>query len=254
MALSWSGRRQILYTSVGAVIVLILLIVVYETFFTAAPTCFDGKQDGTETGVDCGGSCSLLCSDTAHEPVVLWARAFPTGGNYYTAAAYVQNNNLGAAARQVKYSFQLFDADNSLVVERDGVADLPPVETVPIIEPNIDVGNRVVTHALFAFTDDPSTIVWQKIPASQVPALSVTQQNLSSDGSRLSAVVTNSSINDAKNVTVTAVLFDQSGTAQAASKSLIQDIPADNSVPAVFTWQGGTPNIIRAEIVVLPSF
>ena len=52
MALTWSGRRQILYSGVVAVIVLVLLIFIYETYFTAPPTCFDGKQDGAETGVD----------------------------------------------------------------------------------------------------------------------------------------------------------------------------------------------------------
>ncbi|MDE1925236.1 MAG: hypothetical protein KGH79_03585 [Patescibacteria group bacterium] len=253
MALSWSGRRQILYTSVGAVIVFILLMVIYEAFFTAAPSCFDNKQDGTETGVDCGGSCSLVCPDAAKDPVVLWARAFDTGGNYYTAAAYVENSNLGAGAKQVKYSFQLFDAANSLVIERDGVADIPPVQTVPVIEPNINAGNRVVTHALFAFTDDPSTIAWRTIPASQVPVLQVTQQNLSTDGSRLSATITNNTLTDAKNVTVAAVLFDANGVARAASKSLI-DVPRQSSAPVVFTWPGGVANIVKAEITVLPSF
>lgn len=253
MALSWSGRRQILYTSVGAVIVFILLVVLYEAFFTEAPSCFDGKQDGTETGVDCGGSCSLMCQTTVKEPIVLWARAFPTGGNYYTAAAYLQNNNSGAGAKQIKYSFQLFDAQNDLIVERDGVVDIPPVQTVPIVEPNINVGNRTVAHTLFAFTDDPSTVQWNLIPSSQVPNLSVSQQNLSADGSRLSAVVTNNSLTDAENVTVTAVLFDANGTAQAASKSLLS-IPQQSSTPVVFTWPGGVPNIVRGEITVLPSF
>src|SRR5262245_25077536 len=29
----------------------------------AAPSCFDGIQNGTETGKDCGGSCLLKCAD-----------------------------------------------------------------------------------------------------------------------------------------------------------------------------------------------
>jgi hypothetical protein len=258
MALSWSGRRKTLYSGVIFVIGFILLVIVYELFFTAVATCFDGKQNNGEAGVDCGGSCSLLCHDTAHDPVVLWSRAFGVGsavgqGNYYTAAAYVQNNNVGAGAKQVKYSLQLFDTNNALIVERDGVANIPPVQVVPIIEPNIGVGNRTVSRTLFAFTDDPTTIVWNKVPASQLPTLRVTQQNLSSDASRLSAIVVNDTLNDAKNVTVAAVLFDADGVARAASKSLV-DVPRQSSVPVTFTWSGGTPNIVRAEITILPSF
>jgi hypothetical protein len=258
MALSWSGRRKTLYSGVVAVIGFVLLIILYETFLTTPISCFNNKQDGTETGVDCGGSCALLCHDTAHDPVVLWARSFSVGsaagqGNYYTAAAYVQNNNAGAGAKQVKYSFQLFDTNNVLVIEKDGVLNIPPVQTVPVIEPNINVGNRDVARTLFAFTDDPHTIVWNKIPTSKLPTLHITQQNLSLDGARLSAILVNDTINDAKSVTVTAVLFDSGGVARAASKSLL-DIPRKSSTPVTFTWPGGVPNIVRAEITILPSF
>jgi len=251
MALSWSGRRQALYTSVGLIVVFIVLFVVYESFFTAPASCFNGKQDGDEIGVDCGGSCSLMCADTVHAPTVVWSRVFPTGGNYYTAAAEIQNNNVGAGAKQVKYTFQLFDANNLLVVERDGVVDLPPVQNIPIVEPNIYVQNRDVTHALFAFGSDQ--LSWNKVPANSVPLITTSQQNLSPDASKLTATLNNDTLLNAHNVTVTAVLYDVQGVARAASKSLI-DIPQKSSVPVVFTWAGGVPNIVRAEITVLPSF
>ncbi|HEV8666356.1 MAG TPA: hypothetical protein VN665_00715, partial [Candidatus Paceibacterota bacterium] len=102
MALSWSGRRQLMYYGVGLVILAVLFYVVWASFFNAAPTCFDNKQDGTELGVDCGGSCSLLCQDTARQPTVQWARPFQTGAGIYTAAAYIQNNNVGAGAKNVQ--------------------------------------------------------------------------------------------------------------------------------------------------------
>src|SRR3990167_18523 len=80
----------------------------------------------------------------ARAPIIVWARAFESAPQTYTAAAYIQNNNPGAGARQVSYSFQLFDADNALVVERGGTVDLPPVPTIPIIETGINVGYRSV--------------------------------------------------------------------------------------------------------------
>jgi hypothetical protein len=251
--LSWSGRRQLMYYGVGIIILVIFVLVVWATFFTAAPTCFDGKQDGTELGVDCGGSCALVCTNLAHEPLVLWARPFQTGPSNYTAAAYIQNNNQGAGAKNVAYSFQLFDANNSLVVERDGVVNLPPVQTIPIIEPNITVGNRTVTHVEFAFSQTPPA-VWSRVPAGGIPTLQITQQNLNADASRLGATIVNNTLQDAEQVTVTAVLFDSQGVARAASKSLLPVVSAQSSVPVVFTWSGGVPNIVRAEITILPSF
>ncbi|HVU79831.1 MAG TPA: hypothetical protein VHD37_00535, partial [Candidatus Paceibacterota bacterium] len=59
---------------------------------------------------------------------------------------------------------------------------------------------------------------------------------------------------DAQKVTVAVVLFDGAGIARAASKTLIPFLSRRSSAPIVFTWPGGTPNIVRAELTVLPSF
>ena len=117
--------------------------------------------------------------------------------------------------------------------------------------PNISVGNRTVTHVQFAFSNTPPA-VWSKVAAA--PVLSVAQQNLSSDASRLSASIVNNNLNDVHNVTAAAVLFDSQGVARAASKSLITLVPAHGAADVVFTWPGGVPGIVSAEITLLPSF
>jgi hypothetical protein len=248
--LSWSQRRKFLYTTAAGFVTLIVLAFVYQTFFTAAATCFDNKQNGDEHGIDCGGSCSLICPGEAHAPRVLWSRIFQTGASTYTAAAYVENDNPGAGARRVPYSFQIFDADNQLVIERDGVIDLPPVQTIAIVEPNLSIPNRQPARALFSFGAVP---VWHAVAPQSVPALRVSGQQLAADGSRLSATLANGSLAEARSVTIGAVLFDASGTAQAASKSTVS-VPAKSSVPVVFTFPGGVSGIVRAEITVLPPF
>lgn len=248
MALSWGKRRKFIYTVAAGVLLLIVLALVYNVFFNAAPTCFDGKQNGDEHGVDCGGSCSLLCKSETHDATSLWSRAFLSAPGFYTAAAYVQNPNSGAAAKNVPYSFQLFDDSNSLVKEYVGTIDLPPVQTIPVIVPNINVGTRTVSRALFAFGADP---VWQKAP--QLPSIKISNQYLAPDASELSATVSNESLQDARSVTVAAVLFDSAGVARAASRSVLPKLARKSSQQAVFTWAGGVPGIVRAQITVLPS-
>ncbi len=250
MALSWSGRRQSLYYAVAGVILIGILLVVWQTFFTTIPTCFDNKQNGGEFGVDCGGTCALLCQGSARAPVVLWARAFRVSGNNYTAAAYVQNNNVGSGARAVSYSFQLFDDKNILVVERDGRVDIPPVQTVPIVETGIDAGNRTVAKTIFAFSTLPT---WYQVSKEAVPPIKISGQKLNQDGT-LSATVTNNSLRDVKNLSVAAVLFDAQGTARAASKSRMSVLPAKASQQVIFTWPEPPANIVRAEVTVLPEF
>lgn len=247
MALSWSGRRQLLYYGVGLVIVALLSWGIYESFFTASPTCTDGKQDGTETGVDCGGSCSLICANQVQAPVVLWARSFEVASSTYTAAAYVQNNNPGAAARGVSYSFQLLDANNQLIIERDGTTDIPPISTVPIVETGIETGNRTVAHTLFAFAELPA---WYR---SSSPSIQISGESLVADGSRLSATLTNGTQYQLPQVSAVAVLFDVSGTAIAASKTQVSLSP-NASQSIIFTWPQPVPGVVKAEITVLPPF
>ena len=251
MALTWSGRRQLLYYVVGAAILFVLSVIVWQVFFAKAATCLNGALDGDERGVDCGGSCALICSADAKKPVVLFARAFQISPSTYTAAAYVENNNLGAGAHKVKYSFRLFDKRNVLVVERVGTMSFPPVPLVPVIEANINIGNRDVAQTQFAFSDDE--IQWVK-NTRVLPNVRATQQKLSSDGSRLSVVVVNDSIEDVRNLTIAAVLFDGGGVARAASKSTIPLLSRRSSQDVMFTWGSGVPNVQKYDITILPEF
>jgi len=243
----WSTKRKrIILTIIFAVLIVFIAVSAY-LIFHRAPTCFDGKQNGEETGADCGGGCALLCTQESRAPVVRWARAFRTSSQTYTAAVYVQNPNQGAGAAAVPYSLQLFDDRNLLVVEIEGSLDIPPVQTVPVVVPNINVGTRTVSRTLFTFTEEP---VWRK--TGPLPVLRIQNQRLSAAGARLSASVYNDSNSEARDAVAAAVLFDSQGIARAASLSRIQSIARKAAQEVVFTWSGGVPDIVRAEITVLP--
>jgi len=251
MALSWSGRRQLLYYAVGIVIASMLFFAGWQAFLTRQPTCTDNIKNGGEMGVDCGGACARLCAEEARSPNVLWSRAFRAGAQTYSAAAYVENRNQGVGAKNVPFSFQLFDDKNELVVEREGVVDLPPVGIIPIIVPTVDVGTRAVARTLFKFTAMPQ---WQRVSADALPQVRITQQQLAADGTRLSALIINDGFTDIRNLTVAGVVFDTAGVARAASLTVIDRIVAGASQPAVFTWSSAVSDVARAEITVLPSF
>lgn len=184
-------------------------------------------------------------------PSILWARSLESAPQTYTGVAYIQNRTEGAGAKQVPYSFQLFDDKNDLVVEREGVADIPPIMTVPVILPNINVGSRTVARTLFKFTATP---IWERVRADALPQVRITQQSLSADGTRLSALIINDGFEDIENLAVAGVVFDAAGIARAASITVLEHIPAKGSEPTVFTWGRAVADVARAEITVLPSF
>lgn len=251
MTLSWSARRKLLYYAVGLVLTTMLLFVLWQSLLTKAPTCFDGTQNGTETAVDCGGTCARVCEDTALMPNILWARSVQTAPQTYAAVAYVENRTDGAGARAVPYSFQLFDAQNELVLEREGVVDLPPIRTIPVVVPGLDVGTRVVARTLFKFTALPT---WERVQVGVLPQVRISDQQLAANGTRLSAVITNDGFTDIRKLEVVGVIFDSSGTVRAASRAVIDSIVAKGSEPVVFTWGQPLSDVARAEITVLPAF
>lgn len=253
-----------MYLTVFGVIGIGILCWAYFAFIYHPPTCFDGRKNGGEIGVDCGGACSLLCMNQTRQPSVAWARSFLTvsaasttsvvgekTNNIYTAAAYIQNTNLGAGARNVAYSFQLFDVKNQLIIERSGVTDLPPLPVIPIIETNIPTGTRTIARTLFAFSALP---IWNTLAQDALPQIDVSHQVLVPDGSRLTLTLENNTVKDISSVIVEGVLFDAGGVALAASKSLITSLPHKSSQNVTFTWPLGVPGVVRAEITVLPSF
>jgi len=251
MVLSWSFRRKLLYTGVTLLLAFGVSAYVWSAFFSGAPTCFDGRKNGQEVGVDCGGACARICSP---KPLrVLWARAFPTTSSSYTAAAYVQNSNPGAAARRVHYVFQMYDDKNILVAQRDGVIDIPPVQTVPVVATAVSVGNRAISRTQFSI-DDTYPIEWVSIDKASVPNLRVSAQELTADATRLTATIENSSYIDASQVLVVAILFDREGVARAASTSRVPVIRKQSTADVVFTWPQKQEGIVRTELTLLPSF
>ncbi len=253
MAVTWSTRRQILYYIVAIVIVGVLGFFIWYNFIRHAPICTDAIQNGTETGIDCGGICAALCPDVARPPVVLWQRSFETSPHNYTAVAYVQNNNVasGAGARRVHYAFKLYDDQNDFVKEIDGTTDLPPTQTIPIVAPNIDVGTRTVGRTYFEFANEP--IYWKRIPTASIQNVRIADTSAYENG-RLLATVANDTFDDIKHVQLVAVLFDSAGVARAASQSVITKIAHKSMEKVIFTWPNEFPDIVRAEVTVIPAF
>jgi hypothetical protein len=249
--MGWSERRQILYYIVALIGLVAFSFVVWRVFFVHTPTCFDHVQNGDERGVDCDGSCALICPSTAKTPTVLWARSFETAPHTYTAAAYIQNNNVaeGGTAKRVRYSFQILDSKNVLIIEREGYIDIPPQQIVPVVESQIDVGTRVPAKTFFEFDDAP--VNWRQVASDSIQKLRIVNPRFEND--RLTASIANDSLTDAKKVTVVAVLFDLNGVARAASKTTLAKIGKKSSEDITFTWPGADPTYIP-QLTILPSF
>jgi hypothetical protein len=249
--MSWSGRRRALYLlGFLAVLVLVIGAIGYAAFYEA-PTCADGKQNGVEEGVDCGGECPVVCSFSAAEPIALWSRLFPVIPGVYTMLALVENPNGGVAAYDLPYTFKLRDAENVLVAEEKGTMYLPAKAVVPVFVTGVRTGSRVPTRSEFLL-GEPTWVT----EAPNTFDLSIDNTSLEREEAspRLTARLTNHSLDAIPTLPLVAVLYGTDENAIHSSRMILKNVPGEGTADLVFTWpQPFTEGVTTISIIPVPQ-
>ena len=245
---SWATKRKFTYFSIATGILVIFLglpafFVVYQP-----PSCVDSKQNQGELGVDCGGPCSRLCNSQFFQPIVLWARSARVVKGVYNVVAYVENNNLDGAAKQVPYRFKLYDTDGVLIRERTGRVDIPPHKGVAVFEDGVVTSEQIPTRVTFEFTTPPQ---WYRT-ASLDRGIVLSDKVLINEQSapKLSALVENTSALPIGKTSFVALLYDADDNAISFSKTELDSLSNGASSYIVFTWpQPFLKKVYRIDII-----
>lgn len=249
--MTWAFRRQAFYIIILVIFLSILGYTVAYPHINQAPSCTDGKQNGTETGVDCGGSCTNACISQVDPISILWSRAFKVVPGRYNAVAYLENHNINTAIEKISYRFTFADANNLYIGKRDGTTFIPPSGKFAVFEPGIDIGNSIPVYTTFEFTEVPE---WVTVPQEKINQLKVLTSNISlanEDTSPvLSATVTNNSFFTIGAMSVVAILYDADHNAVSASSTYINGLEPETSKNINFTWPEPFANpVIEKEII-----
>jgi hypothetical protein len=216
---SWSKQRKLIYG--GSTIIIIAGAIIIPAFlhFYKAPTCFDGAKNGNEQGTDYGAA---------------WVRYEEVAPHLYNVAAYIVNPNTEGEASHVPYHIILYDKDGVIITDRSGTVTLPPGRNTLAFQGAINVGKRIPAKALFEFTEAPN---WHK-RIDPLSMISIGDKNYTEDsyGSALSVTLNNKDILPITNLSVYVVLYDKDGNALGFSKTVLDEIPANGSAIAPFTW------------------
>ena len=232
--MSWAQRRKLIYIS-GIVIFLLLVVVLPLVIrLYTPPTCFDNKQNQGEFGVDCGGPCTLLCSNQYAPLTVKWSRFSKVDDGVYNALAYIENPNLNAGASNLSYIFKLYDKDGILLKERTGVTFAPADKIMAVFEPEMQTGKQVPARVEFSFT---SSAVWLK-QASMENNLSISNSVVTREDSapRLTATLTNKSINQIKSIEAIAIIYNEAGNTIAFSRTIVNALAGREAREINFNW------------------
>jgi hypothetical protein len=249
--MTWSFKRQIFYTGILIVFLLIFGLLIISPYINKLPTCTDNKQNGSETGIDCGGSCPNICSFQVDQISILWTRTFEVIPGRYNAVAYLENHNKSAAINKISYRFRFADKDNIYIGKREGETFIPPGGKFAIFEAGIGVGNSIPIYATFEFTEIP---VWNPVSEDVMNQLKILVSDIKLENQdtspHLSATIKNDSLFSIPEIGIVALLYDDKGNAISASRTYLNQLSGRESQNINFTWpEPMLGNIIAKEII-----
>lgn len=235
--MTWALKRQILYICILILFFSGIAFLIAYPQFTKAPTCVDGKQNGTETGVDCGGSCEKACINQVDDISVLWSRVFRVVPGRYNAVAYLVNHNENTVINKINYRFRFADENNVYIGKRDGSTYVPPAGSFAVFEPAIDMGNSVPVFVTFEFTEAPD---WTFVSESKVNQVKVLVSNIKlineDTAPKLSVTVKNDSLFTIPDINFIAILYDASHNAVSASSTYLDVLNRQDTKNITYTW------------------
>ncbi len=229
----WAFWRRLEYLVGFAVLVSLIGVGFYYLYIYKEPTCFDALANGNERGVDCGGSCTRICSVDVIQPRELWVRSFKIQDGQYNAVAYIENRNLNSGVPALTYTIGLYDKDG-LITERTGTTVLPPGSVYPIFEGRINTGTRIPTLTTIKLSDDT---LWLPAEAGR-EQFKIERRELKNADTKpvLVASLTNTALDEAKNVEIVATIFDVKGNALTSSRTVVDYFGGRTTRDVVFTW------------------
>jgi len=229
--MSWRLKRQTMYV-LGVVAFIATLLFSYIFFSAPELSCTDQKQNQGELGVDCGGPCSAVCRSEVTEMVPLWARALPLGGGLYDLVAFVENPNPYVSAPRVDYHFEVFDAENQLLLERRGTTFARQNERFLILDPRLEIARP--PRQVFVELSIPE---WKRHKEREQSSLTVkNEQLILTPKPHLSASLVSKALFDLRDVVAQAVIYTSEDNAIAVSETVITSLPSGETRDMFFTW------------------
>lgn len=248
MALHWSKRQQAYVISTFVAIVLMIGVAVAAAVLYESPTCFDGIQNQNERGVDCGGSCEYLCRAEVSMPFVSFARPLIQVPGRIDVAAYIENRNQHAEAKNAPYVAEVFDAQGRTLGSHTGTIDLPARTVVPLFIPGVASGTTAA-RAFITFGDEVHFRTARSVPADVMVSRT---DFFPGTEPRVVTSIANTTAYPIHDRMAVATVYGPDDVVIAASRTVIRFIDAFGAADAIFTWPQDIDSAARVEVRVVP--
>lgn len=245
---AWSLKRRIIIFSFLIIVFIVIVSLIISVFLYEEPSCYDGIQNNEETGIDCGRECDRVCSVDAEPIKILWSRLIPDGEKY-DAIAYIQNPNTEFVARDIPYSFNLYDKDGLPIHKIENtIPYLPPRITSVVIDENEAIEEGIAESVFLEIGE--FEWVYEKGEYDR-NAITIEDEKLSVNNLTVSATVKNETLNTINNINLYATVFDENENVIAGTKSFINSLAGRSEKELIFLWKNpfvGTDYLCSAPI------
>ena len=231
---AWSRQRKISIIATLAVLVIFMVSGVVFKIFYRTPSCDDGVQNGSEKGVDCGGVCPDLCATPPLALRDVWRRAFPITDGVYAMVAYIENQNKTRYVPAVQFEVELYDSSGALIGRASKKTPIMPNGITPIFVPHILTGRQETATASFRFVEEPK-FAEQPYPYG-FDIKNIYRETEEGSTPYIRADAINVGASTVRETDFVVILYDEEGTAVAASRTFEENIRPEEKRVIQFTW------------------
>lgn len=234
MELNWRSQRQIIIFSVYFLIIFIPISIITYNLLSKPATCFDSIQNNKEEGVDCNGACELQCVGTYRDVKVNFVRSLKVSDNVYDIFALIENYNTEVYFPNIPYDLSFYNDQGKLMGSSTGSISVYPQSKGAVFIPNLELMQNPKTvdltlgeyKAMKYLGDQPKNITvasWQA-------------QRGANNSLQLVGELKNPNNVGYRNISVYALLYDETKTVYAVSGTKVTSIGGRENRGVSFTW------------------
>jgi hypothetical protein len=234
--MDWRIQRQIIIFSIYFLIVALPVALTVFLLLRKTSSCFDGLQNGAEEGVDCNGSCELRCDGTYRDVRVNFSRGLKVDEGVYDIFALLENYNENVSFPNVPYNISFYSSEGKLLGTASGSLALLPQTKSAIYLPNLKIAQEPKTidlsllpHKGMGFYD------LESIPKN-ISVESWQAQRGANNSLQVVGEIKNPNNQEVKNLEVYAMLYDDTRTVYAVSKTKVYSVKGREKTAVAFTW------------------
>ncbi|PIR88292.1 MAG: hypothetical protein COU09_03060 [Candidatus Harrisonbacteria bacterium CG10_big_fil_rev_8_21_14_0_10_44_23] len=221
--------KQIIYGIFYLLLLVGILFAVYLYLIQPEPTCFDRSQNQGEEGVDCGGPCES-CAIRELDPIRVLPGVLlsvPGGGSSFIVQ--FRNSNATHAAKEFLYTINFYGSQDELISTIEEQSFIYAGEVKFITHPNLKINpDRIKRSEVLISNID--WVLRDEFPKPGIQArqtkLEVSTAKSDRDEVIITGVLSNNNSFILQQASIHARVSDRIGGLVAASKTLLEDIPA----------------------------